>query len=409
VTELRPEVPAAVAHLVASCLDKQPSRRPQSADEVLLALEGAASQPLADSPPRARRFALAISTIVLVAGAALAYYALVPRGSERLKTAGTTNAAALDLFRIGQDQLRQRRIAGAIQSFQGAIDLDSNYARAHAALATALGLVPFFIDGPPAAPIARSMAEASRALAIDSTLADAYVARGAAHGYAGQWDASNSDMRRAIALEPDNAMARQTFARHLIVRGHATEGLEQLERALKVDATSPLISGWLAYAFFLDGHPDSALAQSERTIKLGPMLGATVNLGALLNLGLGRKNEARRLSALAIPGMFNAPYVYAKLGDSAAANRLLREMDARNPRPWFVDVAKASVLLATGDSAGALTALEKSSGDTGALWVFYIPLGDPAFDLVRKSERFAALLHRANIDSRVVMNPRRGN
>ena len=411
VTELRPEVPAAVAHLVASCLEKEPSRRPQSADDLLLALEGAASQPLAYPPRRPRRMALAISTMVLVVGAAVAlsYYALVFRASERAKAAGTSNAAALDLFKVGQEQLRQRRIEGAIQSFQEAIDLDSNYARAHAALATALGLVPFFIDGPPAASIERSMVEARRALAIDSTLADAYVALGTAHGYAGQWDSSNTDMRRAIALEPKNAMARQAFARHLIVRGHATEGLEQLQLALKVDTTSPLISGWLAYAFFLDGHSDSALRQSERTSRLGPGLGANANLGALLNLGLGKNKEARSLSKVAIPGMSNAPYVHAKLGDTVAANRLLGEMDARNPRPWYVDVAKASVLLATGDSARALTALEKSSHDTGALWVFYIPLGDPAFDLVRKTDRFRELLHEANIDLRVVTNPRRGN
>jgi hypothetical protein len=84
-------------------------------------------------------------------------------------------------------------------------------------------------------------------------------------------------------------------------------------------------------------------------------------------------------------------------------------LEARTPRPWFTDVAKASVLLPAGDSARALTALERSSRDIGPLWVFYIPLGDPAFDLVRKSERFAELLRWAHVDLRVVANPRRRN
>jgi len=105
--------------------------------------------------------------------------------------------------------------------------------------------------------------------------------------------------------------------------------------------------------------------------------------------------------------MPNAPYVYAKLGDTANANRIIGELEARNPRPWYVDVARASVFLATGDTASALEALERSSRETGPLWVFHIPLGDPAFDPVRKSARFAELLRKAHIERRVVTNPRR--
>jgi serine/threonine-protein kinase len=549
VTELRPEVPVAVAHLVASCLEQEPSRRPQSADDLLLALDGPRSQPLAHAPTRWRRLTLAASIAVLVAGVAAvaAYDAFRPReplsfaavpfrnvtgdtalehrsdgigdeilngmakvkglqivgriaafgykdrtggnaldvravehalgarllltgtlrevdglvtifaqlndsmsrgeiwsasftgGSKELgsitekvvrqltdtlrgrfgsrvgravSSVGTTNAAALDLYMIGKEQLRQRGsgIAGAIQSFQGAIDLDSNFARAHAALAAALALGPPFLDAPPVPLLARSVIEAHRALEIDPTLGDAYAALGTAHGYAGEWEQSSADMGHAIELEPDNSSARQNFARHLVLRGHAAEAIEQFERARKDDPTSPLISTWLAYAFFLEGRSDSALAESERANKLGSTLIGVANLGALLNLGLGRNDAARGfVPALNSPGMTNAPYVLAKLGDTAAANRLIGDWEARTPRPWFTFVAKATVRLAIGDSAGALTELERSSDDTGAMWVFYIPLADPAFDLVRQSARFGALVRKAHLDLRVVTNPRRGH
>ena len=133
------------------------------------------------------------------------------------------------------------------------------------------------------------------------------------------------------------------------------------------------------------------------------------NFGSLLYLAVNRRDEARRLlDGAGSTEMTNAPYVYAMLGDPAAANGAIRDMEARTPRPWFVDVAKASVMLATGDTAAALTELEQSQRSAGAIWVYYLSLVDPAYDKVRNSPRFAALLRTANVDLRVVTNPRRG-
>ena len=550
-TELRPEVPVAVARLVGSCLEKDPSHRPQSADELLLALEGPTSQPVSYVRWRSRRTTYAVSAVLLVAVTAIVaiYYARreseplsvaavpfrnitrdtaldyqsdgigdeilnglakvgglqvvervaalrykdstgrnppdvrtverelgarllitgtitesdgrvfittqvndsISRGeiwSQRftggrkdlasttdeivqwitdtlharfgkrinpplheVSTAGTTSGAAYDLFLSGKRQVGRRGsgVTESIQSFQRAIDLDGDFARAHASLAAALALGPPFLDAPPKPLLARSIIEARRALDLDSTLADAWAALGTAHAYAGDWEQAKSDMRHAIQLEQrGNSSARQNFARHLVLRGHAAEAIEQFELARKDDRTSPLIAAWLAYAFFLEGRSDSARAESELAARLGGKSLAVANLGALLNLGLGRKEAARSyLAALNGPGMTNAPYVLAKLGDTAAANRLIDQWEARIPHPWFAHVAKATVSLAAGDSSSALTELERSSDDTGAMWVFYIPLGDPAFDLVRTSDRFAALVRKSKVDLGVVTNPRR--
>jgi serine/threonine protein kinase len=413
--ELRSEVPVAVAQLVASCLEKAPSRRPQSADDVLHALDEAAKQPMARVPRQTRRKTVTISTVVLVASMAsvLAYYA------ARAKLACRTNPQALDAYEIGRLQLNARAITGAIKSFHDAIGLDSNFACAHAGLATALSFAPFFTDGSPFPLIDSSVVEARRALAIqgvlaswfkDSTASDAYVVLGKAHGYRGEWAASDSDIRHAIALENDNSQARETLARHYLLRGHPAVAIEEFKRASKFARTSPTLSIWLAYAFFLEGSPQSAIDETQRTTRIPSALSATANLGSLLNLALGRREDALFFAATALgSAMPNSPYVYAKIGDTATANDLIRKMENKKPRPWFTDVAKASVFLAKNDTASALTFLERSSNETGALWVFYIPLGDPAFDPVRKSPRFAKLLRKANIDTSVITHPRRGS
>ena len=551
VSELRADAPPAVVRLVASCLEKDPARRPQSGDDILLALDSATSQPVPPVPRRSHRATAAI-VVAAFAVAALAvwrYYAsrdaepltfaVVPfrnmtrdtaldyrsdgigdeilngmakvkglqivgrstafrykdrpgvdlpdvqtmeralgarllltgtlrendgrvtisaqlndstsRGemwsdsftrasndlgsitdeiirriadtlharfgarvvaqSRSASSVGTSNAAALDLYLIGQAQLRQRGagVAKSIESFQHAIDLDRNFARAHAALAIAIGLDPFFNGTPPSKTMDLAIAESQRALAIDSTLADAYVARGVARSYAGQWDRSDADMRRAIQLEPDNAMARQAFARQLVARAFADEAIDQLERARKLEPTSPIISAWLGYALFLNGRADSAIAEVTRSTQLGATLLPVTNLSSLVSMALGKRDEARRIVDVPVRAteMTSAPYVYAKLRDTATANRLIHEMDASTPRPWFADVARASVLLATRDTAAALSALERAQHGGGPIWVYYIPLGDPAYDEVRKSPRFIALLREANVDLRVVTKPRR--
>jgi serine/threonine protein kinase/tetratricopeptide (TPR) repeat protein len=407
VTTLRPEVPAAVADLVAACLAKDPARRPQSAEHILTALDktlhGAESSP----SNRHRGVVLTVFSVALVAALTFGWFfrnSHARPGAER----GTTNAAALDAYRIGREQMRRRAVDQSMRSFRRAIVIDSNFAGAHAALALALELGPFY-DGTPADGIlTAAVAESRRAIALDSTLDEAWVALGNARGLGAAWSASDSAMRRAIALDGNNATVRQAFARQLIMRGAIDKGFEQLERARTLDPTSPLISAWLSYAFFLKGMPDSALAQSERTVQLDSTLLAATNLGSLVNLALGRTDVARQLlTAPVTREMTNATYVYARLGDTATANRLVRDMELRSPRPWFIDVSRASVFLAMGDTGNALTALERSADTSGPLWVFYMSLSDPAFDPIRRSSRFAALLRRANISSDEIEHARR--
>jgi len=550
VTDLRPDAPAGVARLIASCLEKDPSRRPQGGDDILLTLDTATSQPVPLVQRRSRRATSVIALAAFAVGAIALWryyasrdagpltFAVVPfrnmtrdtaldyrsdgigdeilNGMAKVKgvqivgrstafrykarrgvelpdvqtmeralgarllltgtlrendgrvtisaqlndstsrgemlsdsftrasndlgsitdeivrriadtlharfgarvvaqsrdasSVGTTNAAALDLYLIGQAQLRQRGagVARSIESFQRAIDLDPNFARAHAALANALQLQPFFSGTPPSVPKGHAIAESERALAIDSTLADAYVALGTAHAYAGQWERSDAEMRHAIQLEPDDANARLAFARQLVGRGLADEALDQLDHARKVEPTSSIISAWLAYALFLDGRRDSAIAEVTRATQLGSTLLPVTNLGSLVTMALGRAETARRIvEGSDLTGMTNAPYIFAKVGDTATANHVVREMDTRTPRPWFADIARASVLLAAHDTGAALTAIERSQRTSGAIWVFYIPLGDPTYDEVRKSPRFAAVLREANVDLRVLTKPRR--
>jgi len=161
--------------------------------------------------------------------------------------------------------------------------------------------------------------------------------------------------------------------------------------------------------YFLNGERESARKAIARAVRLDSTLSATTNLGALVTLGTGRTDEARRLIAAQVltNPVATAPYGYARLGDTATALRIVRQAESTIPRSWSADVQRASVMLAIGDSAAALSALERSASRTGPMWTGLLSVRDPAYDLVRQSPRFAALVRKAGLDVTRVTAPRR--
>ena len=181
------------------------------------------------------------------------------------------------------------------------------------------------------------------------------------------------------------------------MRGDLREARRQFEQAKTIEHTSPLLFAWSSYAHFLNGETELARAESRRAFRLDSTRSAVTNLGALIFIATNSPEEARRLALRQPPlPMTTAPYVFAKLKDTATALRLVTAMESANPRSWVADVQRAIVMLALGDSARALSALERS----GPMWIAVIPPCDPAWDLVRPSQRFAKLVRRAGLDER---------
>jgi tetratricopeptide (TPR) repeat protein len=239
-------------------------------------------------------------------------------------------------------------------------------------------------------------------------LADAHVALGSAYAFAARWDSSDAEFQRALTLEPNNAAALLTFARLLIVRGDVEPALGYLDRARKIERVSPIISAWVAGGYYLTGRLDSALAECARAIQLDSTVLPVANFAGQINVAAGRRDAARRIVEAAgmKGGMTNAPYVYAKLGDTAAANRIVRSMEANSPPPWYATMERASISLALGDTAAVLSGLERVAASVGAAWIQPFSVRDPVYDPIRRSPRFAALLRQTNLDAAALTAPR---
>jgi TolB-like protein/tRNA A-37 threonylcarbamoyl transferase component Bud32 len=322
---------------------------------------------------------------------------------------GTAKPEAYDLYLRGE-YLLQRRGSGverSIENFERAIAVDPAFARAYAGLSAALSLIPYYDGTPPTQVHDRTVAAARRALELDSTLAEAHTSLAISLWLNTRPDEAEREFRRAIALDPNDEGAHFQYGRYLLTVGRPRESLVEFALAKRNDPVSPLISAWSSYALAVTGRLPAGLAEVETAMQIDSTILPLVNFAGLLNLMAGRKDEARRVTAGEPPNraMNYAPYIYAATGDTVAAMRLVREMEARQPRPWFSEVERASVMLAIGDSARALDILEQSTEHSLGAWTVFIPLMSPAFDGVRHSPRFAALLKRARMDEKIFEAP----
>jgi serine/threonine-protein kinase len=321
-------------------------------------------------------------------------------GGHDSSSIGTTSREALDLYLVGNALVKKRGsgIAQSIEYFERAIATDSTFARAYSALAMTLQYNFWFQGTPPEELRERVTRAAERAIALDSTLAEPHVALASIYFQVGEDARAVGEFERALALDPNDVNAQFTYGRYLTFHLRPADALVLFRRAQRSERVSPLLSSWIGYAQFLLGHADSAMTETTLAVQLDSTLLPVVNLAATVDLALGRPDLARRLVAVEPPPgvMWIGPYVHARLGDTAAAWRLVKRIDEQRPRPWFAGVARASVYLGIGDTARALTAYEQAAGPPPL--VSYLNAADPAFDPLRGSARFALLVRRSGLD-----------
>jgi len=321
---------------------------------------------------------------------------------------GTANREAYDLYWRGRFLLSARRtLPRAVDLFQQAIDKDSSYARAYAALGETLEYLPYFNGVPADSVRARAMRAALRALAIDSSLAQAHVALGLAHMHAFEWNAAGDELRRAIASDSNDVSALTQYARYLLYVGRPADALVIITRAATLEPFSPVVAAWKVSSLSLLGRHDEALAESRRAMEVDSMSPPLIQLSTLAYLAANRSAEAR---AVATRGPLKGPpfggnlaLAIGKSGDRKTALLMAHQFEAQMPR-WFSASTAALAYLGIGDTARALDDFEKATA-AREIWPSFAPICDYVFDAIRGSKRFAVLTGRVGLDGTLLTRP----
>ena len=326
----------------------------------------------------------------------------VASNASRQVSRGTTDAEAYDLYLRGQ-YLLGRRGSGVRQSaeyFERAIARDSNFARAHAGLALALEFFPYFAETPPPQVYERATAAARRALQLDSTLADAHTALAMAYMHAYDWMRAGPEFRMALEVDPSDGAARLQYGRYLLYTGRGDSAIAQLRQAKLNDPFSPLYPGWLGNMLSLEGRHAEGQVEVTRALEIDSLNQVTLLNGAMVAMRM--RDSARALALVrhvmpVPPWIGYVAYVHGRVGDVDAARRIIRQLQRQRPRAWNAETAIAYGALGLGDTALALSSLERAT-ERGEIWPSFMVHTGPEFSSVRNSERFARLLRKVGLD-----------
>ena len=122
-------------------------------------------------------------------------------------------------------------------------------------------------------------------------LVHAYLSRGTLYGLQDS-EKMLDDLRRALALAPENAILLNNLGYHQLENGDIDEGFELIQRAHQKKPNDPYILDSLAFGYWRKGQPSIALPFAEHALDLMPQ-SALINahLGDIY-AALGRHREA---------------------------------------------------------------------------------------------------------------------
>ena len=157
----------------------------------------------------------------------------------------------------------------AVDYFVQAIVRDPNYALAYVGLADCYNLLREYTAMPASEAYSRAFVAAKKAVELDDQSSAAHASLGFVLFY-GRWDVTNAELefRRAIDLDPNNAVAHHWYASYLLTVRRLPESLTEIERAQTLDPASASILADKGNILFHSGRRDEAitlLKQMETT------------------------------------------------------------------------------------------------------------------------------------------------
>ena len=195
---------------------------------------------------------------------------LTPEQDVKIRTASTKDVGAYEYYLRGRQffkRFRKRDIEYALQMFQQAIDIDSDYALAWAGYADCHSFLVMYADPDPTYCDSARTASA-RAVELAPTLAEAHASRGLAHLVSDDYEAAEHEFETALELNPNLFETYYYFARTRFHQGRLEDAIELFHKAADVDPSDYQSRCLRIQALRGMGRLDEARAEAKQTIRV---------------------------------------------------------------------------------------------------------------------------------------------
>lgn len=304
--------------------------------------------------------------------------------------------------RFFREQATEASARRAIEYYRRAIEIEPNYALAHAGLSDAYRLLgaPGWEVELPSRLLGIAKQEAAEAQRLGPELPESYAASAMVR-LTYDWDlrGAEADLQRALALNPSFAQAHQYYSGVLTTMRRPDEAIREARRAFELDPLSRTASTTLGVRLYYAGRYDEAAAQFRRTLEVSPNFGvAHWGLAQTLRMQ-GRLEESVASMRAAVRFSDDSAYMRAWLGhglglaghrDEALA--VLRGLEEESRTRYVSPFHFALIHAGLRDDGATIEWLEKTFAD-GSGWMPYLPV-ENEFAHLRSDPRFQRLLAR---------------
>ena len=322
-----------------------------------------------------------------------------------MASARPIDSQANDDYLKGRFSLEKGNARKSIEYFKAAIQKHPNYALAYAGLANSYITLghPWGGDMSPKEVLPQAKAAATKALKIDDSLGDAHLALARViQLFDWDWPAVEKEYKRALELNPNDAMVRNWYGEYLQEMGRNEEAFVQMRQAMVLDPLSSGSASELGYIFYTARQYDAAIGAFQKALELDP---DTITA----HVGLGWVYDEKKMYKEAIAELEKAvnlgnrhDLIVASLGkvldDSGRkqeARKLLEELEGRSKHRYISPCLIALVQIGLGGRDQAIASLEQGYTDRDQ-WMLYLKV-DPHTNSLRSDARFQDLLRRVGL------------
>jgi TolB-like protein len=324
---------------------------------------------------------------------------LTPLQQQRLQSARQVDPEAWKAYLEGvshafgiEEEGDRVRSLKMIECFNRAVQIDPEFALAHAALA--LGYVNLAtVGGNPGEAGLEARRAAQRAVELDDALSEAHASLGVVKlNLDWDWSGAESELKRAIELNPSSSDGLRAWKFYLLVVGRGEEAISAGKRLCEIEANSSGILFELGWTCLCARRYDDAIAAFEQVLSRDPKdtytrswLADTYALKGICEKFLAECDTLKTL------GSDGRPASYALCGIRDKALTRIEELRKEAEREYVEPVYFAMYYAVLGDKDQAFSWLRKGF-ETRSVAMVRIMKADPYFDSLHSDPRWSELV-----------------